>query len=70
MYNQVIFMENDTNSKVIVENYFYRIDSYMMKRYDQTGFMPPGRPKRWRQKCFHVLEEAVQAKYAWIYLKK
>ena len=53
-----IFEIGDINGYI----FLCRIDSYMMKRLDQTGFIPPGRPKRWRQKCFQVLEDAIQAK--------
>ncbi|ELU08987.1 hypothetical protein CAPTEDRAFT_214437 [Capitella teleta] len=36
-----------------------RTDALMLKRFDQTEFLPPGRPKRWRSKAFQVMEEAV-----------
>ncbi|KAK2193650.1 hypothetical protein NP493_9g03030 [Ridgeia piscesae] len=36
-----------------------RTDTFMLKRYDRTGFIPPGRPRRWKQKAFKALDEAV-----------
>lgn len=33
--------------------------SYVFQQQDQSGFMPPGRPKNWRTKAFEVLECAV-----------
>lgn len=34
-----------------------RLDQLSLTRKEQTGFMPPDRPKRWRDKCFSVIEE-------------
>ncbi|KAL4218451.1 Exocyst complex component 3 [Mactra antiquata] len=34
-----------------------KLDQISLKRREQTGFMPPDRPKRWRDKCFTVIEE-------------
>lgn len=34
-----------------------RLDQISLQRKEQTGFMPPDRPKRWRDKCFSVIEE-------------
>ncbi|KAM9307892.1 exocyst complex component 3 [Gastrophryne carolinensis] len=36
-----------------------KIDRRMMDRRKQTGFIPPGRPKKWKQKMFQVLEKTV-----------
>ncbi|XP_068092751.1 exocyst complex component 3 [Hyperolius riggenbachi] len=36
-----------------------KIDRRMMDRKKQTGFIPPGRPKKWKQKMFDVLEKTV-----------
>ncbi|XP_064597131.1 exocyst complex component 3-like isoform X2 [Liolophura sinensis] len=36
-----------------------RTDDAVIKRHAQTGFIPPGRPKDWRQKCFAKLEESI-----------
>lgn len=36
-----------------------RADDQTLKRYESTGFMPPGRPKQWRKRVFDILEEAV-----------
>uniref|UniRef100_A0A0L8HXA5 Exocyst complex component 3 n=1 Tax=Octopus bimaculoides TaxID=37653 RepID=A0A0L8HXA5_OCTBM len=35
-----------------------RIDTVALRKHDQFGFLPPGRPKRWRKKAFEVLREA------------
>ncbi|XP_063362042.1 exocyst complex component 3 [Cydia amplana] len=34
-------------------------DQMALEQQDQTGFMPPGRPKRWRTVAFEELERAV-----------
>lgn len=39
-----------------------RMDAVMLKRKEQTSFMPPGRPRGWRAKGFQVLEEAVMSR--------
>lgn len=36
-----------------------KIDRKMVDRKKQTGFIPPGRPKRWKDKMFQVLEGTV-----------
>ncbi|XP_056376822.1 exocyst complex component 3 [Hyla sarda] len=36
-----------------------KIDRRMTDRKKQTGFIPPGRPKRWKEKMFHVLERTI-----------
>lgn len=36
-----------------------RTDEFYLKRKAQTGFIPPGRPKKWREKCFSILEESI-----------
>lgn len=40
------------------------MDAAWMKKKDHPGFMPPGRPKKWRDQCFKVLEQSIAAKYA------
>lgn len=37
-----------------------KTDQFALQREKQTGFLPHGRPKRWREKAFKILEEAVQ----------
>lgn len=32
-----------------------KIDRRMVDRKKQTGFIPPGRPKRWKDKMFEVI---------------
>ncbi|GFN92469.1 exocyst complex component 3-like [Plakobranchus ocellatus] len=39
-----------------------RMDAAWTRKYEQTGFMPPGRPKRWRDKCFEVLQTSIAAR--------
>lgn len=39
-----------------------RIDAAALKKDEQFGFLPPGRPKQWRKKAFEVLEEAIAAR--------
>lgn len=39
-----------------------RIDAAALKKHEQFGFLPPGRPKQWRKKAFEVLEEAIAAR--------
>ncbi|KAJ0175599.1 hypothetical protein K1T71_008758 [Dendrolimus kikuchii] len=34
-------------------------DQMALQQQDQSGFMPPGRPKNWRNKAMKVLEDAV-----------
>ncbi|XP_069762511.1 exocyst complex component 3 isoform X1 [Narcine bancroftii] len=36
-----------------------KIDKRMLDRKKQTGFIPPGRPKKWKNKLFAVLEQTV-----------
>lgn len=36
-----------------------KIDRRMMDRRKQTGFIPPGRPKKWKQKMFEVLDKTI-----------
>ncbi|VDP11894.1 unnamed protein product [Soboliphyme baturini] len=36
-----------------------RIDQFHKERQISTGFLPLGRPRRWREKCFNVLENVV-----------
>ncbi|XP_072139572.1 exocyst complex component 3 [Mobula birostris] len=36
-----------------------KIDKRMLDRQKQTGFIPPGRPKKWKNKLFAVLEQTV-----------
>lgn len=39
-----------------------KIDRKMVDRKKQTGFIPPGRPKRWKDKMFQVLEGTVSTR--------
>ena len=41
----------------------FRLDEMCLRRQEQTGFMPPDRPKRWKDKCFTVLEEWIANRY-------
>jgi len=36
-----------------------KADSFALQRQRQSGFLPPGRPKKWREKAMEVLEKAV-----------
>lgn len=36
-----------------------KADSFALQRQKQSGFLPPGRPKKWREKAMEVLEKAV-----------
>lgn len=36
-----------------------RADELTLKKFEATGFMPPGRLKQWRKRVFDILEEAV-----------
>ncbi|CAL4060509.1 unnamed protein product, partial [Meganyctiphanes norvegica] len=37
-----------------------RADQFALQRQKGTGFLPVGRPKKWREKAFMVLEESVK----------
>lgn len=39
-----------------------RMDLAVEERKQQSGFMPPGRPKKWRNKCFEILEDCISNK--------
>uniref|UniRef100_A0A8C5GF70 Exocyst complex component 3 n=1 Tax=Gouania willdenowi TaxID=441366 RepID=A0A8C5GF70_GOUWI len=39
-----------------------KIDRKMVDRKKQTGFIPPGRPKQWKDKMFQVLEGTVSTR--------
>ncbi|XP_058802186.1 exocyst complex component 3 [Phymastichus coffea] len=39
-----------------------KADHYAVQRHKQTGFMPPGRPKKWKNIAFEVLEKSVANK--------
>ncbi|XP_022617532.1 exocyst complex component 3 [Seriola dumerili] len=39
-----------------------KIDRRMVDRKKQTGFIPPGRPKRWKDRMFQVLEGTVSTR--------
>ncbi|XP_064202180.1 exocyst complex component 3 [Anguilla rostrata] len=39
-----------------------RTDRRALDRQRQTGFLPPGRPKRWKERMFQVLEGTVSAR--------
>ncbi|KAE8597429.1 hypothetical protein XENTR_v10016470 [Xenopus tropicalis] len=36
-----------------------KVDRRMMDRKKQTGFIPPGRPKKWKDKMFDVLDKTI-----------
>ncbi|XP_067425911.1 exocyst complex component 3 isoform X2 [Emydura macquarii macquarii] len=36
-----------------------KIDRRMLDRKKQTGFIPPGRPKKWKEKMFNILDRTV-----------
>lgn len=36
-----------------------RSDVFALQRHKQSGFMPPGRPKKWKQMAFDVLQKSV-----------
>ncbi|XP_047102753.1 exocyst complex component 3 isoform X1 [Schistocerca piceifrons] len=36
-----------------------KADSFALQRQKQSGFLPPGRPKKWREKALDVLEKSV-----------
>nr|SVE73459.1 EOG090X03GO [Daphnia atkinsoni] len=36
-----------------------RADSYAIQRQKQSGFLPPGRPKKWKARALEVLSDAV-----------
>jgi exocyst complex component 3 len=40
--------------------YLYRIDEYCIVEEEKTGFMPVGRPRQWREKCFETLRKTVK----------
>lgn len=37
-------------------------DEEILKQQKQTGFLPPGRPKRWKEMMFRILEKSVASK--------
>ncbi len=37
-----------------------RIDQQCIEKHKHTGFMPVSRPRRWKEKCFRVLEDVVK----------
>ncbi|XP_014206015.1 exocyst complex component 3 [Copidosoma floridanum] len=39
-----------------------KADHYTLQRYKQSGFIPPGRPKQWKEAAFKVLEKSVANK--------
>ncbi|KAJ3594578.1 hypothetical protein NHX12_003885 [Muraenolepis orangiensis] len=39
-----------------------KIDRRMLDRKKQTGFIPPGRPKQWKENMFQVLERTVNTR--------
>lgn len=36
-----------------------RADTFALQRHKQSGFMPPGRPKKWKEIAFDVLQKSV-----------
>ncbi|XP_050304189.1 exocyst complex component 3 [Anthonomus grandis grandis] len=39
-----------------------RADEIALKQEKQTGFLAPGRPKKWKQMAFNILEKSVQSR--------
>ncbi|XP_006900219.1 PREDICTED: exocyst complex component 3 [Elephantulus edwardii] len=39
-----------------------KIDRRMLDRSKQTGFIPPGRPKKWKEKMFAILDRTVSTR--------
>lgn len=39
-----------------------RMDAAWRRKNEQTGFMPPDRPKAWRAECFKVLQNSITAR--------
>lgn len=39
-----------------------KIDKRMLDRKKQTGFIPPGRPKKWKENMFDILERTVSTR--------
>uniref|UniRef100_A0A8B9ZCK3 Exocyst complex component 3 n=1 Tax=Buteo japonicus TaxID=224669 RepID=A0A8B9ZCK3_9AVES len=39
-----------------------KTDRRMLDRKKQTGFIPPGRPKKWKEKMFNILERTVSTR--------
>ncbi|KFD61843.1 hypothetical protein M514_12304 [Trichuris suis] len=37
-----------------------QIDQFCVERHLETGFIPVKRPRKWRERCFHVLEKMVR----------
>lgn len=36
-----------------------RVDAYAVQRQKQSGFLPPGRPKKWKERAMQVLAQVV-----------
>lgn len=57
------------------KHFHYSIDEYCRDQYEKTkkpdrpGFMAPGRPRRWRNKCFEHLKTVVSEKIEAIQLE-
>lgn len=47
-----------------------KADEEAFKHYKQSGFMPPGRPKRWKAMAFEVLEKAVATRIEGIQIEE
>ncbi|CAG9855139.1 unnamed protein product [Phyllotreta striolata] len=39
-----------------------KADEEAVKQHKQTGFIPPGRPKKWKEMLFNILEKTVSSK--------
>lgn len=35
------------------------VDVFALQRQKQSGFLPPGRPKKWKELAFHILQKSV-----------
>ena len=43
--------------------FYFRADMKMIEQEKASGFLPPLRPKHWRQKAMETLKQAVEDRY-------